>query len=466
MATSLPTGIRTAVDPNVVKAALEELKGSSSAALNTVREGIESTLSSVFDAAGDDLDLTASAVTQIEGFTGSVADNATKVVELHSRLSAVEQLSSKHSAVEMVRAEIQAGREGAERSMWQRGDNTLRREVRQAMLSDTLLAHVRKEFGQSTTVMDAFRKSGGQSMLIESNYDTLQYLAAVVTTAAGWDPFVTRQPGHTPAISRPLQVYQTLPMSMTNEHSIKYMLQTTRTASAVVNKAEGAASGEAVMEWTERTEDMREIPGHIPVTEIQMEDEPQVRAIIDTDLRLMVMQQLDGQLITGNGTAPNISGMGDTRNSVTPVEYNWAVSGSARSDQIDDMKKAKTSLILTGRVQPNVAYLHHEIWDEIALSETTSAGYYLGSPASDFVERVWGLPVVLTDHLDSGVTSGDVGGFLADTMYLRLWVRRGIHSEVGLSGTDFVKRQLTIRAAIRACLQARRVKAVCELSIT
>ena len=314
--------------------------------------------------------------------------------------------------------------------------------------------------------MDAFRKSGGQSMLIESNYDTLQYLAAVVTTSAGWDPFVTRQPGHTPAISRPVQVYQTLPMSMTDQHSIKYMVQTTRTATAVVNKAEGAASGEAVMEWTERTEEMREIPGHIPVTEIQLEDEPQVRAIIDMDLKLMVMQRLDGQLITGNGTAPNISGMGDTRNSVTPVEYNWAVSGSARNDQIDDMKKAKTSLTLTGRVQPNVAYLHHEIWDEIALSETTSAGYYLGSPANDFVERVWGLPVVLTDHLDSGVTSGDVGGFLADTMYLRLWVRRGIHSEVGLSGTDFVKRQLTIRAAIRACLQARRVKAVCELSIT
>ena len=466
MSQTLPTGIRTAVDPTVVKAALEELKGSSSDALNTERTDIEATLDSVFTAAGDNLDLTADAVGKVDGFKGSVVDRATKIVELHSRLAAVEQLASKHSAVEMVRAEIQAGREGAEQHLYMTGANTLRPQVRQALLSDQLFAHVQKEFGASTTIMDAFRQSGGQSMLIESNYDTMQYLAAVVTTSAGWDPFVTRQPGHTGAISRPLQVYQTLPMSMTNEHSIKYMVQTTRTATTVVEKAEAAASGEAVMEWTERTENMREIPAHIPVTEIQLEDEPQVQAIIDMDLRLMVMQRLDGQLINGNGTAPNISGIGDTRNTVTPVEYNLSVSGSARDDLLDDMKKAKTSLTLTGRVQPNrliciTRYGTRSRCRRRPAPVTTSA-----RPANDFVERIWGLPVVLTDHLDDGTSSGDVNGFIADTMYLRLWVRRGIHSEVGLSGTDFVKRQLTIRAAIRACLQARRVKAVCELSIT
>ena len=228
----------------------------------------------------------------------------------------------------------------------------------------------------------------------------------------------------------------------------------------MVEKAEAAASGEAVMEWTERTEDMQEVPAHIPVTEIQLEDEPQVRAIIDMDLRLMVMQRLDQQLVTGNGTSPNIAGIYNTRNTVAALTQDWSVTSSARDDQINDARKHKTHLVLTGRVMPNVYYFHHNIWDEISLAETTSAGYYLGSPANDFQERLWGLPVVLTDHLDDGTTSGDIGGILADTMYVRHWVRRGIHSEIGFSGTDFVKRQMTIRAAIRCCLQVRRPEAV------
>ena len=139
------------------------------------------------------------------------------------------------------------------------------------------------------------------------------------------------------------------------------------------------------------------------------------------------------------------------------------MSGGARSDQISDLKKAKTKLILTARVMPNVYALHHNIWDEIALSETDSAGYYLGSPADNFQERLWGLPVVLTDHLSDGVNAGDNGGLCMDTMYIRQWMRRAIHSEVGLNGTDFVQRQLTIRAGMRACLQVRRPPAVMRI---
>ena len=149
-----------------------------------------------------------------------------------------------------------------------------------------------------------------------------------------------------------------------------------------------------------------------------------------------------------------------TRSGSSPSETDWTVAGSKRSDQISDLKKLKTSLILTGRCMPNVYVLHHNIWDEIALSETTSAGYYLGSPANEFQERIWGLRVVLSDHLDDGDTSGDVGAFCMDSMYLRQWMRQTIHSEIGLNGTDFVKRQLTIRAAIRACLQVRRPEAI------
>lgn len=463
MTRPLPVGLRTAVHQSVVDATVAELDGKDIKALRTESDNIEKILDDVFKASGDDLDLTLDAVAKVEGFDGSVADRATKIVEMHSRLAGVEQLIAGLHQAEEVRGEIRGIREQAGREVLDRGQGNLPGRVRQAFMSDAFYAsieeHAGEPIGPNFTVLDAYKRSGG-IMTLESSYDAQDYLAAVVTTSAGWDPFVQRQPGHTPSISRPLQVYQTLPMSGTDQHGIEYMVQSVRTATAVVEKAEGAESGEAAFEWTERTEPMREIPAHVPVTEIQLEDEPQVRAIIDMDLRLMVMQRLDGQLINGNGTTPNISSIRDTRSSVAALTQDWGVTGTTRNDQINDAKKHKTYLILNGRVMPNVYYLHHEIWDEISLAETTSAGYYLGSPAAEFAERLWGLPVVLTDHLSAATASNSVGGLLVDTMFTRLWVRRSIHSEIGLNGTDFTKRQLTIRAAIRACLQVRRPQAV------
>ena len=462
--TGTTVGARTAVSPAAVAKYRKEFENQGEETLRAETTKIEARLDDVLKGAGDKFDLAAEAVGKVEGFDGSIAERCTAFVELHSRLAAAEEImASKHMASH-VRDEMMALREGAARDyVNQRGDDIRGLGVRAVMLSDKVFASIEEAHGKPISadfsVHDAMRASGG-SLSLDSVYDAQQYLAAVVTTSAGWDPFVRRQPGHTMAISRPLQVIDALPMSTTDQHSIKYMVQTTRTASTVVEKNEGAASGEAVMEWTERTEQMQEIPGHIPVTETQLEDEPQVRAIIDMDLRLMVMQRLDGQLINGNGTSPNIAGIYDTRNSVTAVDYDWSKTGTSRDDQINDAKKAKTALVLTGRVMPNVYFFHHNIWDEISLAETTAAGYYLGSPAMDFTERLWGLPVVQTDHLDDGETANDIGGIVADTMYTRHWVRRAVHSEIGLSGTDFVKRQLTIRAAIRCCLQVRRPKAV------
>ena len=429
-------GLRAATDPAVVTAALAELENSAPAALATERTTIEGTLSTVFTAAGDSLDLTLPAVAAVEGFSGSVADRATQIVSLHSRLAAVGQLEGNYHRASEIRNDIQRTREDANRSVFD--DPTYRGEVARVVrqtVTDRMLASLQEEHG-TQSFAEAFRASNG-SLRFDHEFDTTRYLAAVVTTAAGWDPFVERQPGDTPAISRPLQVYQTIPMSMTDQHSIKYMVQTTRTATAVVEKAEGAASGEAVMAWSERTENMREIPGHIPITEIQLEDEPQIRAIVDMDLRLMVMQHMDGQLGLGGRGQPDRGrqhrrayrhGAVGRPMSTSRSRSNGQPLRACRNDQIDDAKKAKTKLILTGRVMPNRYYFHHEIWDEISLSETTAAGYYLGSPATAFQEMLWGLPVTPTDHLSSATAANTVGGMLVDNMYMRIWCRRALHS--------------------------------------
>ena len=467
--------IATVVDPETVEAVRTELASAGPAKLKEEADAVDDILGKVFAAAGDDLDLSADAAKELDGFDVSVKERATKVVQLHSRGAAIQDLRADKSRVEHVKAEIERRRELADMGI--DPDNVVpfpnpnpRGQVIAApKLSDGLFAAARDGGFELKDLKQAAQPRGIHVQDIDPRAWLFPDLyGAVVKTDEGWDPFVVRMPGHTPAISRPLQVYDTLPMSMTSQHAIEYMVQTTRNAAAIVEKAEGVDGGEAAMEWTERTEPMREIPGWIPITEIQLEDEPQIRAIVDADLRLMVLQRLDGQLLNGDGAAANIAGIGVGRSGVNPLSRDWTsvgATGTARNDQIDDMKRAKTQLVLQGRVMPNVVYMHHNIWDEIALSETTSAGYYLGSPASDFQERIWSLPVVLTDHLSDGLAAGNVGAMIADTMYIRHWVRRGIHTEIGLRNDDFTKRQLTIRAGLRCCVQVRRPQAVLRMTM-
>ena len=454
---------RNAVDPKTVNKMREKFQGKSNTEMDGHRQSLEAVLKGAFDQAGDAFDMS-----KVKGgpFAESMseADKVEKIVDIHSELAALETVQSEREGMRAVRDLIRDGHGGADEADLQS------RASRPQPPSNVAMNYLRNEWEPrasarpgTTGLGDYLSQHQNASVVVPmADMDPREYLAAVITTDAGWDPFVTRQPGFVPAISRPIQLLDILPMSMTDEHSIKYMMQTTRTdATAAV--AEGAASAQATLVWTERLEQIAELSQHIPVTELQLEDEPQLRAIIDEDLRYMVRQYADGQVLSGSGAANNIRGMLIQRNATDVLTRDWTVAANKRSKQINDLRKAKTQIKLSGRAIANVYLIHDEIWDEIALSETASAGYYLGSPATNFMERLWGLPVVPTDHLTSADASDSIGAVTLDTSWVRLWMRRGVHSEIGWNADDFTKRQLTIRAGLRMAVQVRRPQAIVTL---
>ena len=456
---------RNAVDPKTVNALREKFKGKSNTEMDEHRQSLETVMNAAFVQAGDDFDMS-----KVTGgpFTDSMseADKVEKIIDLHSELTALETVQAERQSLQAVRDLIRDGEGGAT-------EEELRQQAqprRPQPISNTAMNFLHNEWGPRASAQPGMTGAGtymtqhqqGSIVIPMNDIDPREYLAAVITTDAGWDPFVTRQPGFVPAISRPIQLLDILPMSLTDQHSIKYMMQTTR-ASAAKAVAEGAASDAATMVWTERLEEIAEISQHIPVTELQLEDEPQLRAVIDEDLRYMVRQFADGQILSGTGAANNIKGMLISRNNTDVLERDWTVAANKRSKQINDLRRAKTQIKLSGRAMANVYLVHDEIWDEIALSETTAAGYYLGSPATNFMERLWGLPVVPTDHLSKADAADSIGAVTLDTSWVRLWMRRGVHSEIGWNSDDFIKRQLTIRAGLRMAVQVRRPQAIVKL---
>ena len=262
MTTGATLSIALAVDPAVVKEVSEELASAGPAKLKDEADKIDNILEGFFKAAGDDLDVSADAIKELEGFDCPVKERAAKVVQLHSRAAAIQDLRADRSRIEHIKAEIEQRRMFAEMGIDQNivpfpGQPAGRAAV--PRLSDGIYAAAR----ESGIDIPGLKDRAAVPFQVDMDARAWMFpdiYGAVVTTDAGWDPFVVRLPGATPAISRPLQLYDVIPMSSTMQHAISYMIQSTRTVTNVVEKAEGGASGEATMEWTEVTESMREDP--------------------------------------------------------------------------------------------------------------------------------------------------------------------------------------------------------------
>ena len=113
------------------------------------------------------------AVAAVEGFSGSIADRATQIVSLHSRLAAVAQLEGNYHSAAAIRDDIRRAREGAQ-TVSVFDDPTYRGEaarvVRQTV-TDRMLASLEEEHG-TQSFAEAYRASGGSGLRFEHEFDT------------------------------------------------------------------------------------------------------------------------------------------------------------------------------------------------------------------------------------------------------------------------------------------------------
>ena len=192
-----------------------------------------------------------------------------------------------------------------------------------------------------------------------------------------------------------------------------------------------------------------------------MEDEPQVESYLNETVPFMVRQATDLAVLMGDGAGTNIRGF---LNVTGLQDINWS---AARANPLNTLRKAKTLIRVGGRAMATHYVLNPSIWDDTVRAESSAGGFYLGSPQNDFVERVWGLPVVLSDHLVSTTTSGDVNGLIGDfsPMWIQLRLRRELETEWGYINDDWVKEILRIKASIRLALVVKRPQAFATISM-
>jgi HK97 family phage major capsid protein len=276
-------------------------------------------------------------------------------------------------------------------------------------------------------------------------------MKTLMSTTAGYAPESIRIPGFLEAVTRPIQLLDIIPIGRTSYENVVYMEETTRTHNAA-EKGEGVTFAESAFAFTERTSAVRKITDSLPVTDEQLEDVPFIEGYINDRLLFGLRQRLDTQVLLGDGNAPNLRGIKNIVGKQTQAK--------GADPTPDAFFKSMTKLRVTGRVMPTHHIIHPSDWEEIRLLRTADGVYIWGNPSEAGPERMWGLPIVQQDA-DSAGTGWTIS---AQPAWMSLFEKRGVDTQVGYTGTQFVEGKRTIRSDMRFAFVVFRPAAICEVT--
>jgi len=396
-------------------------------------EAKQDKLGQIFKEAGDELDMTK--VKCIEG------DDAAKVAEIRKMNAELTDL--RKSVDDLVEVE------NAKKAL-----KTLNDESKQAQgipQPTQKGAEEEIDIGKMFTDSDAYKgymkdKTKGTSTL---NIP----MKTAFTTSAGWAPQSIRTGIVIPYATRPIRIVDIVPGAKTNMAAVLFMEETTFTnAAAEVTEANSMASEEAALALTERSVTVRKVPVWIPVTTEQLEDVEGIQSYLQNRLGFMIRQRLDLQMLTGDGVAPNMTGILNKSGIQT--------FSRAGGDVFDVIYTAIKNVRTIAFADPNAIVMHPNDFQQVRLMRTDSGLYILGNPNDPGVTRIWGLPVVeSTAETENSVVVGDFANFCA------LYEKKGIDIQISDShDTYFIYGKLAIRAEVRVAFVMYRPAAFCVIT--
>jgi HK97 family phage major capsid protein len=255
----------------------------------------------------------------------------------------------------------------------------------------------------------------------------------------------------------PLRMRDIIRVLQTGVDLVEYVAQTSRTnAAATVAEATGSGDGTGVVPESAAAFEVRQaavktIGTWSPVTKQAVADVPQMRGIIDTELRENLDAKLEDQILNGLGTGSELTGIYNTSNTQTQA---WS------TNILTTTRKAKTLVGTVAFRVPTAYVLNPADWETIDLLQDNEARYFYGGPAQVGVPRLWGLPVV--------EAAANVAGYalVGDFNKAILWDREQANVAISDSHNDFFTRlMLAIRADLRCAFAAVQPTAFVEIDV-
>lgn len=251
----------------------------------------------------------------------------------------------------------------------------------------------------------------------------------------------------------PQSVIPLIPVVSVTAGNVRYYQATQPMGGTPAFIAEAAAKPEVQPRWVAVDAPMETIADWTAVTLQALDDLPQLRGVVDMDLRTGLLAALDNALINGTGTTPQIRGILN----FTGVQAPAFVAATSIPDSI---AKGIQAIVTGGYGTPNAIVMNPaDWWTTRTLKAATTGVYYWGPPTDQGIPSIWGIPVVTDANLAAGLAI--VGDFNYSTFYQRL----GITFVVGLKNDDLIKNQITIVCEMRGALALRRPQAFAKVAL-
>jgi HK97 family phage major capsid protein len=230
-------------------------------------------------------------------------------------------------------------------------------------------------------------------------------------------------------------------------NTFEFLRQTVRTnnAAPVADSAQKPTSVFTVAPVEDRARVVAHLSEAIP--ERFLNDQPSLLRFLDSEMREGVLQALETQIMSGDGTGENFTGLLNTSGTLVDV--------------FTTLRKARTALELYNQV-PTAWVLHPSDIETIELTQDNEGRYYLGGPSGELnVTTVFGeLPRIPSTAVPAGTA------VLGDWSQLRLLVREDVRLDADKSGTLFEKNQIKLRAEGRFGFAVLRPAAFVEIDLT
>jgi HK97 family phage major capsid protein len=287
---------------------------------------------------------------------------------------------------------------------------------------------------------------------------------ALVYSATGvGGGFVTPdyQPGLIDLLQRPLTLLDIIPTTPTTSNTISYVREDTFTNSAAMVAEASATTGtsgtkpESTIAFSRQTATVQTAATWIPVTNAMLADAPAIRGVIDQRLMVMLEQALETQILSGNGSGANFTGI---------LSSGLSTIGKGSDYPQDAIYKALVTVAVTGEAQPDTIVMSPLDWQTLRLaresaSTATPGSYLMGPPSVVGADTLWGLRVIISQALTAGTAL--VGSFRLGGMYFE---REGGTIRSGLINDQFVRNMQTLLVEARGAWVTFRPTAFCRVT--
>jgi HK97 family phage major capsid protein len=244
--------------------------------------------------------------------------------------------------------------------------------------------------------------------------------------------------------TRPVHVRQLLAQGSTNSDVVRYVRETAYDNGAAAT-AQGATFTESDFDLTAFDANVQKIGTYFRISEEMLADTPQLTSYLAARAPEKLLTVEDAQLLYGNGTAPNISGI--STSGATAFAAGAFADTITAANQFDVLTVAINQLALVN-YRPDYIMLNPTDFSKILLLKATTNEYLKDQVYAGLQPQFLGIPVVV----NTAVTAGTylVGNF---AMATQLWVRENLSLEFFREdGTNVRDGFVTVRLVERIAL--------------